>query len=95
MHVLSLSKPPLGIHCIIYYCYKCITKGDYYYYLGVIIFFSCCFVCLLVLFCCWFPLRAAYVSYGGLLMRLQGDANNLQGFEVDMNVYLLMKKIAF
>ena len=39
--------------------------------------------------------RAAYVSYGGLLMRLQGDANNLQGFEVDMNVYLLMKKIAF
>ena len=27
--------------------------------------------------------RAAYVSYGGLLMRLQGDANNLQGFEVD------------
>ena len=23
---------------------------------------------------------AAYVSYGGLLMRLQGDANNLHGF---------------
>lgn len=38
---------------------------------------------------------AAYVSYGGLLMRLQGDANNLHGFEVDSYVYLLMKKLAF
>ena len=38
---------------------------------------------------------SAYVSYGGLLMRLQGDANNLHGFEVDHHVYLLMKKIAF
>ena len=38
---------------------------------------------------------AAYVSYGGLLMRLQGDANNLHGFEVDQYVYLLMKKLAF
>lgn len=40
-------------------------------------------------------LRSAYVSYGGLLMRLQGDANNLQGFSIDTNVYLLIKKIAF
>nr|CAD7594860.1 unnamed protein product [Timema genevievae] len=38
---------------------------------------------------------AAYVSYGGLLMRLQGDANNLHGFEVDQHMYLLMKKLAF
>lgn len=38
---------------------------------------------------------AAYVSFGGLLMRLQGDPNNLHGFEVDNHVYLLMKKIAF
>nr|XP_047915525.1 DNA-directed RNA polymerases I, II, and III subunit RPABC3 [Anser cygnoides] len=38
---------------------------------------------------------SAYVSYGGLLMRLQGDANNLHGFEVDSRVYLLMKKLAF
>ncbi|XP_064651341.1 DNA-directed RNA polymerases I, II, and III subunit RPABC3-like isoform X2 [Lineus longissimus] len=38
---------------------------------------------------------AAYVSYGGLLMRLQGDANNLHGFQVDSYVYLLMKKLAF
>ncbi|KAL5019540.1 hypothetical protein ScPMuIL_002432 [Solemya velum] len=38
---------------------------------------------------------AAYVSFGGLLMRLQGDANNLHGFEVDSFVYLLMKKLAF
>ncbi|XP_065839370.1 DNA-directed RNA polymerases I, II, and III subunit RPABC3-like [Oscarella lobularis] len=37
----------------------------------------------------------AYVSYGGLLMRLEGDANHLQGIEVDQNVYLLMKKLAF
>lgn len=39
--------------------------------------------------------RAAYVSFGGLLMRLQGDANNLHGFEVDQHMYLLMKKLAF
>ncbi|XP_029647766.1 DNA-directed RNA polymerases I, II, and III subunit RPABC3 [Octopus sinensis] len=38
---------------------------------------------------------SAYVSFGGLLMRLQGDANNLHGFEVDSHVYLLMKKLAF
>ena len=38
---------------------------------------------------------AAMVSFGGLLMRLQGDANNLHGFEVDHHVYLLMKKLAF
>ena len=38
---------------------------------------------------------AAYVSYGGLLMRLQGDAANLINFEQDNNVYLLMKKLAF
>ncbi|ODN00372.1 DNA-directed RNA polymerases I, II, and III subunit RPABC3 [Orchesella cincta] len=39
--------------------------------------------------------RSAYVSFGGLLMRLQGDANNLHGFEVDRHIYLLMKKLAF
>lgn len=39
--------------------------------------------------------RAAYVSYGGLLMKLYGDANNLHGFQAEKNVYLLMKKIAF
>lgn len=38
---------------------------------------------------------SAYVSFGGLLMRLQGDANNLHGFEVDRYIYLLMKKLAF
>lgn len=43
----------------------------------------------------WCSFSSAYVSYGGLLMRLQGDANNLHGFEVDSRVYLLMKKLAF
>lgn len=38
---------------------------------------------------------AAYVSFGGLLMRLQGDANNLHGFENDAHVYLFIKKLAF
>ncbi len=38
---------------------------------------------------------SAYVSFGGLLMRIQGDPNNLHGFEADQNIYLLMKKIAF
>merc|ERR1719237_1909650 len=35
-----------------------------------------------------------YVMHGKIL-RLQGDANNLHGFEVDHHVYLLMKKLAF
>uniref|UniRef100_U5EXL2 DNA-directed RNA polymerases I, II, and III subunit RPABC3 n=1 Tax=Corethrella appendiculata TaxID=1370023 RepID=U5EXL2_9DIPT len=38
---------------------------------------------------------SAYVSFGGLLMRLQGDANNLHGFEIDQHMFLLMKKLAF
>ncbi|CAG9804699.1 unnamed protein product [Chironomus riparius] len=38
---------------------------------------------------------SAFVSFGGLLMRLQGDANNLHGFEIDQKIYLLMKKLAF
>eukprot|EP00795_Rhopilema_esculentum_P016515 gene16515-7937_t len=38
---------------------------------------------------------SAHVSFGGLLMRLQGDANNLHGLEVDQRVYLLMKRLAF
>jgi len=38
---------------------------------------------------------SAFVSFGGLLMRLRGDANNLHGMEMDQYVYLLMKKIAF
>merc|ERR1711934_613757 len=36
---------------------------------------------------------SGYVSYGGLLMRLQGDAQNLSGLRADRHVYLLMKKI--
>ena len=36
---------------------------------------------------------SAYASFGGLLMRLQGDDNNLHGFEPDTNLYLLMKKV--
>ncbi|XP_071493370.1 DNA-directed RNA polymerases I, II, and III subunit RPABC3-like [Diadema setosum] len=38
---------------------------------------------------------SAYISYGGLLMRLQGDANNLHGVELNQQVYLLIKKLAF
>ena len=45
--------------------------------------------------CIYFLIRSAYVSFGGLLMRLQGDANNLHGLEVDQRVYLLMKRLAF
>ena len=58
-------------------------------------FYQNCLCCMFISAFMVSHFRAAYVSYGGLLMRLQGDANNLQGFEVDMNVYLLMKKIAF
>jgi len=38
---------------------------------------------------------SAYVSFGGLLMRLQGDANTLIGISMDQNIYLLLKKIAY
>ena len=38
---------------------------------------------------------ACYVSFGGLLMQLTGDASNLQGFRVGKHVYLMMKKLAF
>uniref|UniRef100_A0A8C4QBK9 DNA-directed RNA polymerases I, II, and III subunit RPABC3 n=1 Tax=Eptatretus burgeri TaxID=7764 RepID=A0A8C4QBK9_EPTBU len=38
---------------------------------------------------------AAYVSFGGLLMRLQGDANNLHGLVPGSRLYLLLKRLAF
>ncbi|VDD81510.1 unnamed protein product [Mesocestoides corti] len=38
---------------------------------------------------------ACYVSFGGLLMRLTGDASNLEGFRVGKHLYLMMKKLAF
>ncbi|KAJ3427163.1 DNA-directed RNA polymerases i ii and iii subunit rpabc3 [Anaeramoeba flamelloides] len=34
-----------------------------------------------------------YVSFGGLLMELCGDTRNLQEIELDMNIYLLMRKV--
>jgi len=36
---------------------------------------------------------AVYVSFGGLLMRLQGEAQHLNLIKQDMNLYLMMKKI--
>lgn len=36
---------------------------------------------------------SAYASFGGLLMRIQGEANNLNEFETDKNIYLLLKKV--
>jgi DNA-directed RNA polymerase I, II, and III subunit RPABC3 len=36
-----------------------------------------------------------YVSFGGLLMRLQGNASTMEKFELDSHVYLLMKKVPF
>ncbi|KAJ3434367.1 DNA-directed RNA polymerases i [Anaeramoeba flamelloides] len=34
-----------------------------------------------------------YVSFGGLLMELCGDTRNLQEIELDMSIYLLMRKV--
>lgn len=34
-----------------------------------------------------------YVSFGGLLMRLKGDARHLSKLSLDSRVYLLMRKI--
>uniref|UniRef100_A0A5S6QH52 Probable DNA-directed RNA polymerases I, II, and III subunit RPABC3 n=1 Tax=Trichuris muris TaxID=70415 RepID=A0A5S6QH52_TRIMR len=36
---------------------------------------------------------SVYASFGGLLLRLQGDANYMHGFEIDSNIYLLMKHL--
>ncbi|CAF3768458.1 unnamed protein product [Adineta steineri] len=36
-----------------------------------------------------------YVSFGGLLMRLQANADHLQHFQMGSNIYLMMKKVAF
>lgn len=33
-----------------------------------------------------------YASYGGLLMSLKGDPRNLQKIELDMRIYLLIRK---
>lgn len=35
---------------------------------------------------------SAYISYGGLLMKLTGTSNSLAAIELDKNVYLLIKK---
>ena len=35
-----------------------------------------------------------YVSYGGLLMRLKGDARHLSKLSLDSRVYLLIRKIS-
>lgn len=34
-----------------------------------------------------------YISFGGLLMRLHGEASVLSGLDVDKTVYLLIKKL--
>ena len=34
-----------------------------------------------------------HVSFGGLLMRLKGDARHLQNLELDKRIYLLIRKI--
>ena len=42
-----------------------------------------------------YDLRTVFMSYGGLLMRIAGDGNNLHGIEMGLALYLLMKKLAF
>lgn len=32
-------------------------------------------------------------SFGGLLMRVEGDASTLKGLELDMHLYLLARKL--
>jgi hypothetical protein len=38
-------------------------------------------------------IRTVYVSFGGLLMSIFGSIQNLGSYEIDSNVYLLLKKI--
>jgi DNA-directed RNA polymerase I, II, and III subunit RPABC3 len=34
-----------------------------------------------------------HVSFGGLLMRLDGDQRHLSGIELDQNIYCLLTKV--
>lgn len=36
--------------------------------------------------------RTVCTSFGGLLMSLRGDARHVEGIELGMNLYLLMRK---
>lgn len=36
---------------------------------------------------------SVFVSYGGLLMRLKGDARNLLGMHLDSDIYVLIRKV--
>lgn len=36
--------------------------------------------------------RELYASFGGLLMRIKGDATNLNEIDVDMSLYLLIRR---
>ncbi|KJE95946.1 Rpb8-PA [Capsaspora owczarzaki ATCC 30864] len=36
---------------------------------------------------------AVYVSFGGLLMRIKGDARNLDKLNLDDNIYLLIRRV--
>eukprot|EP01137_Pigoraptor_chileana_P013371 Opistho-2@66813 len=36
---------------------------------------------------------SVYISFGGLLMRLKGDARSLQAIELDSTLYLLVRKV--
>ena len=38
---------------------------------------------------------AVYMSFGGLLMKLEGDARHLEGAEMDARLYILMKRITY
>jgi len=35
------------------------------------------------------------MSFGGLLMKLEGDARHLEGAEMDARLYILMKRITY
>ena len=41
------------------------------------------------------PKVEVYVSFGGLLMCLKGDPNNLSSLQLDQRVYLLMRKVGW
>ena len=42
-----------------------------------------------------FKNREVYISFGGLLMRLNGEANSLSEIKIDQNVYLLLRKLSY
>lgn len=63
-------------------------------HISVISFYYYCFffICVNDFFLLFNDISSVYISYGGLLMCLEGDFRHLQNISLGENLYLLMRK---